>query len=147
MKRISILLVSVLILGISFSSCSDDISGPVDMNLIAGKWLFNKSTATSNGITIPYSTTYFKNEDGCEKDYIDILKGGNVTNGNFAPDCALTVKAGTWSESGNTITITVTGTSFDGTFNVVSLSSNELILTIDGTYGGKSGTFNLYFTK
>lgn len=140
------LFVSVFVLCLFLSSCTSS-EGPVDMNLINGKWLFNKSSVSSSGITIPYSTTYFKNEDGCEKDYIEIKTAGIITNGDYLSGCTLETKDGTWIESGNTITITVTGSDLNGTFNVASLSANELILKIDGTYGGKSGTFNLFFTK
>lgn len=146
MKKISILFVSILILGTFFASCSTD-TGSVDMALIVGKWNFNKSTATSNGITIPYPTEYFKNEDGCNKDYIEILSGGIAKYGNYTTACAFEEKIGTWSQSGNTINISVAGSSFNGTFNVASLSATELLLKIDGTYAGQSGTFNLYFTK
>lgn len=147
MKKVFLLFVSVLIIGVLFTSCTKDVSGPVDMNLIGGKWFFNKSTATSSGITIPYSTSYFKNEDGCNKDYIDILAGGIVKYGDYSLNCVFAGKDGTWTQSGNTITINVTGTSFNGTFNVASLTATELILKIDGTYQGNSGTFNLYFTR
>ena len=147
MKKISVLFVSALILGTFFASCSNDVNGPVDMSLIKGKWNFNKSTATSGVITIPYPTEYFKNEDGCNKDYVELNTGGTAKYGNYTTACAFEEKNGTWSQSGNTITIAVTGTSFNGTFNVASLSATELILKIDGTYGGQSGTFNLYFTK
>lgn len=146
MKKTLLLFFSVLVLGISLSSCTND-SGPVDMSFIEGKWLFNKSTATSSGFTIPYSTSYFKNEDGCDKDYIEFLSGGVVKNGDYADSCVFTLKEGTWSESENSLIIAVNDTSFNGTFVVSSLSATELILKIDGTYGGQTGTFNLYFTK
>jgi hypothetical protein len=147
MRKISILFVLALILGAVFASCTKDDSGPVDMNFIEGKWNFNKSTATSSGFTIPYSTDYFKNEDGCSKDYVDIKTEGVVKYGNYTAGCAFEEKTGTWTQSGNTITISVSGTSFNGTFNVASLSATELLLKIDGEYNGRSGTFNLYFTK
>lgn len=146
MKKTLLLIISVLVLGISLSSCTND-SGPVDMSLIKGKWLFNKSTATSSGFTIPYATSYFKNEDACNKDYIEILSDGIVKNGDYSDSCAFTEKSGTWSQSENNLIIAVNDTSFNGTFVVASLSANELILKIDGTYGGQTGTFNLYFTK
>jgi hypothetical protein len=147
MKKISILFVSILILGTVFTSCTKDDSGPVDMNFIEGKWNFDKSTATSGAFTIPYPTDYFKNEDGCSKDYIELIAGGTAKYGNYTTACAFEEKNGTWTQSGNTITIYVTGTSFNGTFKVASLSATELLLKIDGDYSGKSGTFNLYFTK
>ena len=147
MKKIGVLFGFALILGIFFTSCTKDDSGPVDMNFIEGKWNFNKSTASSSGFTIPYSTNYIKNEDGCNKDYIEIVSGGIVKFGDYTTACAFEEKAGSWTQSGNTIIISVTGTSFNGTFDVASLSATELILKINGTYNGKSGTFNLYFTK
>lgn len=146
MKKINLLFVSIVVIGFLFSSCTKD-EGPVDMSLIKGKWLFNKSTATSNGFTISYPTPYFKNEDGCPKDFITIQTAGVITNGDYSSTCSLESKEGTWSESGNTITIAVNDTSINGTFNVASLSETELILKIDGTSGGNSGTFNLFFTK
>lgn len=147
MKKSIILFLLAITSGIVFTSCTKDDSGPVDMNFIEGKWNFNKSTATSSGFTIPYSTDYFKNEEGCNKDYIQFIAGGVAKYGNYTTACAFEEKSGTWLQTGNTIIISVTGTSFNGTFNVASLSSTELLLKIDGTYAGNSGTFSLYFTK
>jgi len=147
MRKISVLFLLVLISGSLFTSCTKDDSGPVDMKFIEGKWNFNKSTASSSGFTIPYSTEYIKNEDGCSKDYIEFISGGTVKFGDYTTACAFEVKTGTWTQSGNSIIISVTGSSLNGTFNVASLSATELILKIDGSYNGKSGTFNLYFTK
>jgi hypothetical protein len=147
MKKSIILFLLTITLGTVFTSCTTDDSGPVNMNYIEGKWNFNKSTASSSGFTIPYSTDYFKNEDGCNRDYIELLAGGIAKYGNYSLNCAFEGKTGTWSQSGNTITIQVTGTSFNGTFDVASLSATELLLKIAGDYAGNSGTFNLYFTK
>ena len=147
MKKTSILVLLTIILGTLFTSCTKDISGPVDMDYLVGKWNFNKSTASSSGFTIPYTTEYIKNEDGCNKDYVEFIAGGVVRFGDYKPNCVFEEKIGTWSQNGNTVTINVVGTSFNDTFDVASLSANELILKIDGTYNGKSGTFNLYFTK
>ena len=147
MKKLSILFLLILFSAAVLTSCTKDDSGPVDMNYIAAKWNFDKSTATSGAFTLPYSTDYFKNEDGCNKDYIELIAGGVAKYGNYTTACAFEEKTGTWTQSGNTITISVSGTSFNGTFNVASLSATELLLKIAGTYSGQSGTFNLYFTK
>ena len=117
------------------------------MSLIAGKWLFSRSTITSNGITLPYSNPNIKNEEGCNKDFIEILLGGIVKNGDYSLNCVFIAKDGTWSQSGNTININVTGTSFNDTFDVTTLTSTELVLKFNGTYSGQSGTLTLYFTK
>lgn len=148
MKKIVLVFVSVFILGSVFSSCTKEGgNGPVDMSLIAGKWLFSRSTITSNGITLPYSNPNIKNEEGCNKDFIEILLGGIVKNGDYSLNCVFIAKDGTWSQSGNTININVTGTSFNDTFNVTTLTSTELVLKFNGTYSGQSGTLTLYFTK
>ena len=132
---------------ILLTSCTKDITGPVDVNFIEGKWNFSKSTVSSTGFTIPYTTDYFKNEDGCNKDYIEFLAGGLVKYGNYPAGCALEKRDGTWSLNGTNLIIAVSGSSFNGTFEVASLSATELILKLNGTFEGKSGTLNLYFTK
>lgn len=147
MKKTNFLVLLIVVLATLFTSCTKDISGPVDMDYLVGKWNFNKSTASSSGFTIPYLTDYLKNEDGCSKDYIEFISGGIVRFGDYKPNCVFEEKIGTWSQNGNSIMINVVGSSFNGTFDVASLSANELILKIDGTYNGKSGTFNLYFAK
>lgn len=148
MKKIVLVFVSVVIFGSVFSSCTKEGgNGPVDISLVAGKWLFSRSTVTSSGITLPYSNPNLKNEEGCNKDFIEILSGAIVKNGDYALNCVFTEKAGTWSQSGNTININVTGTSFNDTFDVTTLTSTELVLKINGTYSGQSGTLTLYFIR
>lgn len=147
MKKSRMLFFLALILGTVFASCTKDISGPVDLNYLEGKWSFNKSTASSSGFTIPYTTEYLKNEDGCTKDYIEFISGGTAKFGNYTSGCAFEEKVGIWSQNGNNLILSISGSSLNGTFEVASLSATQLILTIDGNYNGKSGTFNLYFTK
>ncbi|WP_310558244.1 lipocalin family protein [Flavobacterium sp.] len=147
MKKLSNLFVLIVILVTVFTSCTKDISGPVDVNFAEGKWNFDKSTVSSSGFTLPYTTDYLKNEDGCPKDYIELLTGGVAKNGNYTSGCAFEQKVGIWSTSGTNLIMSVAGSGIDGTFAIVSLSATELILKIDGTYEGKSGTLNLYFKK
>ena len=147
MKKLSTVFIFAIMAMFLVTSCTKDITGPVDVDFIQGKWNFSKSTVSSSGFTVPYTTDYFKNEDGCNKDYIEFLAGGLVKYGNYPPGCVLEKRDGTWSLSGTNLIIAVTGSSFNGTFDVESLSATELILKINGTYEGKSGTLNLYFTK
>lgn len=148
MKKIKRIIVAVFIMSVVLTSCTKD-EGPVDFNYLQGKWLFNKSQATSNGITIDYPTDYFKNEDGCPKDYIEILASAVVKNGDYPSSCTLNEKTGTWSENttDNTLTIVVPSSNLNTTFRVSSLSTTELILKVDGTLNGQSGTFTLFFNK
>lgn len=148
MKKLVLLLASIVIFGSGFSSCTKEGgNGPVDMSLISGKWLFSRSTATLNGITIPYTSSNFKNEEGCDKDFIELLPATIVTYGDYSLNCVFTAKEGMWSQKENTIKINVTGTSFNDTFDVTTLTSTELVLKISGTYSGQSGVLTLYFTR
>jgi hypothetical protein len=147
MKKVVVLFISTIILGFVFASCTKEDNGPVDMNLIEGKWIFDKSTVTLPLGTIPYQTNYFKNEDGCSKDYVEILSRGTVKYADFNVNCALTENDGTWTQSGNAISIQFNGSGDDETFNVTTLTATELVLKINGTYQGVSVTLNMYFTK
>lgn len=146
MKRLKVVLVAVFVMSFVFSSCTKE-EGTVDFKFVHGKWLFDKSTATSSGITIPYPTVLFKNEDGCSKDYIEILAGGNVKNGDYQSACVLSEKVGTWVQTENTLVIDVPASNLKETFTVTNLTANEMVLKIDGSVNGQSGTFSLYFTK
>lgn len=146
MKKIINLFVLVVILVSFFSSCTNDVNGPVDVKYAEGKWSFDKSTVTY-GITFPYTIDYLKNENGCTKDYIELLAGGVAKSGDYTSGCAFEEKTGTWSVSGTNLIMSVPGTGIEGTFVIASLSATELILKVDGTYEGKSGTLNLYFKK
>lgn len=147
MKKLSNLFVLIVILVTVFASCTKDISGPVDVNFAEGKWNFDKSTVSSSGFTFQYTTDYLKNEDGCSKDYIELLAGGVAKYGNYTSGCAFEQKVGTWSTSGTNLIMAVAGSGINNTFTIASLSATELILKVDGTYEGRSGTLNLYFKK
>ena len=147
MKKVVVLFISTIILGSFFASCTKEDNGPVDMSLIEGKWLFSRSTVTSNGITLPYSNPNLKNGEGCPKDFIEILSGAIVKNGDYSLNCVFSGKDGTWTQSGNAISIQFNGSGDDETFNVTTLTATELVLKINGTYEGLSGTLNMYFTK
>lgn len=147
MKKFSILLVLLYILGSSFTSCSKDIGGPVDTNFIQEKWNFNKSTVSTSGFTLPFPTSYLKNETGCNSDYIEMSTSGVFKFGNYPASCVLDERSGSWSISGTNLVISLPGTDLNNTFKIAKLDESELILQIDQAYEGKSGTLNLYFKK
>ena len=147
MKKSRILFFLALFFCTFFSSCTKDISGPVDLSYLEGKWNFDKSEASAGGFSIPYTTKYLKNEDGCNKDYIEIISGGSMKSGDYTTSCVFEEKAGTWSQNGTNVIFSISGSSLNDTFKVATLSATQLILTIDGNYNGTSGSFNLYFSK
>ncbi len=145
MKKTSILFISALVLGITFASCSKDNLPTVSAS-IEGKWNFNKTSFTQSGITTP-EVDYSGNQAGCSKDYIDIIAGGVVNSGNYVSGCTLVPDTGTWTQTGNNVTVSVPSISMTGTFEVVSLTTTELKLKITTTQNGVTFTINQSFTK
>ena len=104
MKKIITLFVLVA-MSLSFSYCSDDDndSTPVTEANIAKKWYYVSYEV--NGQTIPYENSE------CARDYIKFISGGTFEEYlvmSCDPLVAETVN-GTWSLSGNTITLTFEG--------------------------------------
>ena len=104
MKKIVALLVVVAI-ALSFSNCSnnDDDSTSVTEANFTKKWYYVSYEV--NGQTIPYENSE------CARDYIKFISGGTFEEYlvmSCDPLVAETVN-GTWSLSGNTITLTFEG--------------------------------------
>ncbi|TDD98752.1 lipocalin family protein [Flavobacterium cellulosilyticum] len=145
MKKIKLLFVTVLVLSVFFSSCTKD-EGPVDMALVIGKWNFNKTSFTQGVITTAESE-YSGNEAGCSKDYIEIKSGGVAKAGDYTSGCVLSQQEGTWVANGNSLKVTVTGSSLGGDFQVVSVTNTEMVLKITTVQSGITITVNQTFTK
>jgi len=104
-----------------FASCSDDDSSSVNMDNLEGKW-YPVSTKVA-GETIEYE------HETCAKDYIELLEGGVYKTyevwgceGNTVTDSD--TETGTYTTSGNKITITLNGD--PNTINVTKLTSSSL---------------------
>lgn len=149
MKKVIILFVSVLALGMTFTSCSNDDDSPAPAPASAsveGKWNFSKVSVTENGVvTIPEED--WEHEPGCIKDYIE-LKAGGVYNEVYyiGSVCELDSSAGTWSKSGNIITITLEGGEIISA-EIASVSSSVLKVKISETDAGITTVTTLTFTK
>jgi hypothetical protein len=147
MKNFEKLFALLCLLVIICIACTKDLSGPVDTNFLSNKWNFDKSTVSTNGITLPFPTEYLKNETGCPNDYIEMVASGTFKFGNYSANCALDERSGSWSTNEKKIVISLPGTDLNNTFVIAKLNSNELILQIDQAYQGKTGTVNLFFKK
>jgi hypothetical protein len=145
-KKVIILFVSALVLGMTFASCSNDDDSPAPAS-VEGKWNFSKMSETVNGVTSS-EEDYDGNEPGCVKDYIEFKAGGVFNESDYfdlGSGCELDLTIGTWSKSGNIITITLEGvvTSVE----VVSVSSSVLKVKFSETDGGITTVINTIFTK
>lgn len=143
MRKVSILFVSALALSMAFTSCSnDDDSPPSAPPSVEGKWNFSKISETVNGVTSP--EVDYDHEPGCIKDYIELKAGGVFNEASYSgSNCALDLSTGTWSKSGNIITITLGGVVASG--EVVSVSSSVLKVKFSET--GTTNVINTTFTK
>ena len=124
MKKITVLFASALVLGLSLASCNkdDDSSSSSSSVGIEGKWKYSKEGAIVSGQEV--LTDYVNEAPECGNDYIEVLAGGTAKDYYFYNDggCVSDVATGTWSKSGNTMTVT-----FDG------VTENATILTLNST--------------
>jgi len=143
MKKVIILFVSALALGMAFTSCNNDDDSPAPTPAsVEGKWNFSKISETVNGVTSPEED--YGHEPGCNKDYIELKAGGVFNEANYSgSNCALDLSTGTWSKSGNIITITLGGVGVSG--EVVSVSSS--VLKVKFSEIGTTNVINTTFTK
>lgn len=125
MKKITILFVSVLSLGLALTSCSKDDDSSSDGGsttaAIEGKWAFSKEGAivSGNEVLVDYA-----HECSTKKDYVELVAGGTVNDVYYPSDCVADVTTGTWTKSGNNVTITAGG--FTQTAEIVILNATTL---------------------
>ncbi|UOK42268.1 MULTISPECIES: lipocalin family protein [Flavobacterium] len=133
MKDIYILFVSALVLGLSFASCNEDDDSSNSSAQLEGKWIFSKEGSITDGNEELWD--YEGNEDGCSKDYIMVNSNGSLTDVDYDSTdspCQMFTTNGTWTRSGNNLTINIEEISFTG--EIVNLTSRELKLKFDNVY-------------
>jgi len=141
MKKLSILFLSALSLGMTVVSCSSDDNGAEAS--IEGKWNLSKMSMTSSAGTTPEMDNP-ENASGCNKNYLEIKAGGVASYGSYEGTvCTLSTETGTWSKDGNKITIKF-GTETD-VYEVVSVTNSGL--TLRNTYAEAGISVNSIFTK
>ena len=143
MKKISILVASAFVFGLTFTSCSsdDDSSG----GSIVGKWNFSTEKVSINGITIT-DEAYSGNDEGCAtKDYLEISETTAVEYDYFGSECTLDTYTSTYTRSGNTLTLTEDGEV--STVEVLSVNSNTLVIRSVETMEGGNITYDTTLTK
>lgn len=123
MKKVSILFASALVLGLSLTSCSkDEDNGPASLE---GKWNASKEGSVIGGTE--YLVDYMGNESGCSKDYVNLTSAGVFTDVDYDSTdspCEAFTSTGTYTRSGNNITVTADG--YEDTVEIMNLTSSEL---------------------
>ena len=146
MKKVIILFFSSLVFGLTFISCNND-NNDNDSPVVAsveGKWNFSKVSETENGVVTQPEEDYV-HEAGCLKDYIELKPGGVYNEAYYSSGCVVDLTTGTWSKSGNIITITQGSDIISA--EVVSVSSSMLKVKISDTDAGITTVTTVTFTK
>jgi len=125
MKKLSILLLSALALGITTISCTKDDAKPS----IVAKWTYDTYTYTKAGTTTPAAPV---NDASCTvKNYLDIRNANvvelqTIDNTDTANPCAVTKLNGTYTNQNSVLHIVVNGQTAD--YPIVSITSNKLTI-------------------
>lgn len=145
MKKTIIFLIFTLVSLVFYPSCSSNDDNSSTPTSVKGKWNFSTMSTTINGVTSP-ETNYDGNVDGCSKDYLEFYSEGVYNEGDYdGSSCVLDVYHGTWSQTGNTITIVEGNEVYSA--EIVSLSSSALKVKASETVNGVLITVNITFTK
>jgi hypothetical protein len=144
MKKIIISIVFALVSGINFTSCSSDDDSTPSASII-GKWNYSTMSTTINGVTSP-EIDWDGNEPGCPKDYVEFKTGGVLSEGDYlGSNCELNTFSGTWSQNGNTITITEGPISLSA--ELVTVTSSMLKFKATESNNGVTIVVIITFTK
>lgn len=136
MKKLSILFLSVLTLGLSVTSCSNDDDNDAS---IEGKWQLSEVGVVYNGQEAldPYT-----NEGGCANEITEFTTEGKfVDTYSESSDgkCTTYTEDGTWTKDGSTLTKKFgTDASDDEKYEVAELTGSKLKLKMTYSEGGVS---------
>lgn len=129
MKKILLLFVSTLVLGLT--SCSKDDDSSSDSSNIEGRWeYFQEGTIVGGTETL----VSWDHECTTKKDYVELLSGGVMKDMVYWDDCIDDVVTGTWSKVGKNLTLTLDGET--ETAKIEKLNSSTLKVSIDYTEDG-----------
>jgi len=130
MKKITKSLIAVFAIATTLVSCSKDESSTDQMQ---GKWTLDKTV-----LVTPDAEPQTLDLDGdcSEKNYFDLKKDGKSEEGRVNTEtCDLSKLKGTWTKTNNSLEINSDG-SDKTTFNVISVTTNKLVLRIAGSDEG-----------
>lgn len=145
MKNLKIVLLSVLTLGLTLTSCSDD--DKKDNNTSAaleGKWVYAKEGVGGNGQEI---LTDYEHTAGCNKDYMEITSTTvkDVWYDKNGTECEEGSDTVAYTRNGNTITVTEGGETYTST--IEKLTSTELRITDTETMEGQTVKYISTYTR
>lgn len=133
MKKLSIIFVSLLTLGLTVTSCNKDDD---DEASIEGKW---EATQFGNVIEGKELLLPVTNEGGCANDIIEITNDGKykMTSSEFIDSkCSSSTDTGTWAKSDNTLKFTDDESKEVDSVEILELSDSTLKIKYTDTEDG-----------
>lgn len=119
MKKIVVLFLAVLSLGVVSCSSDDDSGGTIE-----GRWYVNKTGTNFGGQEILID---HEHECATQKDYMEFLSNAVLRTVDHDDDCQAYTDEGTWEKNGNQLVITEDGEEI--IVNILKLSKSELKLS------------------
>lgn len=144
MKKLKIVLFSVLTLGLALTtSCGDDDSSSNNTSgALEGKWIYAKEGMAAQGQEI---LNDYEHTEGCSKDYLEILESTANDVTYWGSECDQTIDESTYTRNGNTLTVTSDGQT--ETVTIEKLTGSELKISISETMEGTTVKYITTFTR
>ena len=146
MKSFKILIATVVLSAFTLTSCSSDDDNVQVPTSIVGKWNYSMEvTQTNVGTSVgpEIIVNYTGDEPGCDRDFLefkaDMIVRKGVYNQNVQNVCTEDAIAGTYTKTGDNITINLPippvvegeeeqSEPYNGTFKITKLTSSQLSL-------------------
>jgi len=147
MKKVKLfLVVAVLAIStVSLTSCSDDDNNTPEQvqPTLMGKWFFSRTGSGFGGSEV-FQT--YQHEIGCTKDNIELLEGSVYKDRRYAgEECTLQETTSAWSVANNILT--VTNSSETMVYEVLTLTTDKLVIRTAETAGGQTFYDTWEFTR
>ncbi len=146
MKKIKVVLATLIMAGLTLTSCSSDDSSGTAASIV-GKWNETKTVTKISGSTV---TQTYENEEGCDKDFVEFKAGGTLDRvtyfTNASDDCEASSQTGVGYTKTDDVLV-INGSIYEGTYEITKLSGSELRVVTEDNTGGTSFTTTIYFKK
>jgi hypothetical protein len=120
MKKISVLFVTVVMLGLSFASCNkDDDDNNSTSSSLEGKWNYSTVRIELPGLS-GEELDYESANLSCGKDFVEFKPKGVADLGYYSDDCKVVTNATTWSQDGSKLT-------YDGDTYEIVINTDSLL--------------------
>lgn len=144
MKKIKIVLFSVLALGLTLTSCSDDDNkGGNDTSAkLEGKWVYSREGVAGGGQEV---WNDYEHAVGCNKDYLELTATTQKDVHYWGSECEEDIEISNFTRNGNIITFE--DQEAGDKVEITILTSTKLQVRTTYTFDGEQITDLLEFTR